>query len=92
MAERIVIQEGNKGASIGGDKFWTVEFKIGVCSGEMTLYADRVEIKDGALLFIQDQSGLPYMAFAPGLWERFYATSVFDGHAVSVDNWWEIAR
>ena len=58
-------------------------------NGEIYAYADAVKVEDGHLLLYRDKDGElePTLAFAPGSWAVFYAASVMDGSAVSVEQW-----
>lgn len=47
--------------------------------------ADRMEVKDGCLLFFNDKQGLTSFVFAPGTWRQAWAASCLDGRPVAED-------
>lgn len=71
-----------------GNLFWSVETLTNV----QMVYADRVEVRDGCLLFFRAANAetgkdeLLSLGFAPGEWASFGAASVFDGSRVAVDS------
>ncbi|MCX4232820.1 hypothetical protein [Streptomyces ortus] len=57
---------------------------------EVYAHGDEVTLDDGVLVLWQHKDDKPSqqtLAFAPGQWASFYAASVLDGHAVSVEHW-----
>lgn len=76
-----------------GNYYWCVKTSLSG-NGEIFLMADRAEIKpDGSLSFwtvrTGDKSSFINFAFAHGNWTAFYAASLIDGGAVSVEHWQE---
>lgn len=71
-----------------GNLFWSVETLTNV----QMVFADRVEVRDGCLLFFRNantetgKEELMSLGFAPGEWSSFGAASVFDGARVAVDS------
>jgi hypothetical protein len=78
----------NPGSDKYGAHYWCVRLK----AGDVHLYADQVYTNDGDLVFISEKKGpnaktLATFTVAKGEWVLFYAASVFDGRAVSVEHW-----
>lgn len=71
-----------------GNYYWYVELTNG---DNLHLMADNATVcADGSLVFdtVQDEKGLfPNFAIASGQWRLFYAASLIDGSAVSVEHW-----
>lgn len=62
-----------------GSHYWYVKLTKQVSdSGENYVQADRVEVKDGVLLFVQNQEegDKIIMAYAPGTWLSAYITNL----------------
>ena len=62
-----------------GRYYWYVKLTKQVAdSGETYVQADEVQVKDGVLLFLQNQDEGPKitMAYAPGTWLSAYITNL----------------
>lgn len=62
-----------------GSHYWYVKLTKQVSdSGETYVQADKVEVQDGVLLFVQNQpeGEKITMAFAPGTWLSAYITNL----------------
>jgi hypothetical protein len=77
-----------------GKSYWCVKVPPNVApTGEIYLYADRVEITShGDLVFWREENEKrkePSQNFslASGFWIAFFAASVMDGAAVAVEHW-----
>jgi hypothetical protein len=77
-----------------GKSYWCVKVPRNISSsGEIYLYADKVELTpDGSLIFLRcpedsDKEPSPNLALAAGSWIVMFAASVIDGSAVAVEHW-----
>ena len=78
------------GAEKYGNYYWCIKTDVSHETGELYAYADKVQVDQaGCLVLIRCKDGeeLPTLAFAQGSWKAFYAASVWDGSAVSVEHW-----
>ena len=78
------------GAEKYGNLYWCIKTDVSLKTGEVYAFADKVQIDQaGCLVLLRCRDGeeLPTLAFAPGSWQTFYAASVMDGSAVSVEHW-----
>ncbi|HXU01469.1 MAG TPA: hypothetical protein VN903_10770 [Polyangia bacterium] len=69
-----------------GQFYWRIVGAV----GDVHLHADAIRVVDGALLCLRRREGGPdelLFAVAPGAWRYFYAASLIDGGAVSVEHW-----
>jgi len=70
--------------------YWGVKVSKELCSeGEIFLYADMTDIKDGNLTFYCEKDGkaMPCMSFSKENWLAFYSASLFDGNPTYVEHW-----
>jgi hypothetical protein len=80
-----------------GARYWCVKVPISLSpDGEIYVYADRVDLVSGALVFVSDAIvthngpdtvAQPGLSIAAGSWIAVFAASVIDGSAVAVEHW-----
>jgi hypothetical protein len=78
------IVHGRPNQKFKSDLYWIVDRPDG---GYISVFADKVSVEDGNLIFRVDGEESPTLAIAPKRWTIFYAASVMDGAPVSVDRW-----
>jgi hypothetical protein len=83
------------GADHHGTFYWCIKSTLSK-SGEIYLYADRMEITANGSLICwgggrsdEDPPDNPtiMLALPAGKWDAFYAASCMGGHAVAVEHW-----
>jgi hypothetical protein len=101
MPKRVLVDRtGDSNANVYGQFFWHVELTEG---GFVTLFADRAEVVNGAVVFYggprdlaeEGPAGKPapelvLLSLAGGYWSSFFAASMLpDGRPVAVERWEE---
>jgi hypothetical protein len=58
-------------------------------NNEIYVYADDVKVIDGDIFFIskRDHGDFVNLSISRGFWKCFFAASLWDGSAVSVEHW-----
>ena len=73
-----------------GQYYWCIKTELSQ-NGEIYAYADKVELKEGALIlthyYDQDHTMKPNLIIPAGKWSCLYAASCIDGAAVAVEHW-----
>lgn len=84
-----------EGAARYGRYYWRVNTTLSGKSQDIYTYADRVEVRDGCLVFYggwrkfhgdaAEQKPHVMLVLAPGSWKAVYAASVLDGTPVAAE-------
>ncbi|MYC36064.1 MAG: hypothetical protein F4X66_04025 [Chloroflexi bacterium] len=73
-----------------GNFYWCVKTSESKKTGEIYVWADEVRVDHvGSLVFFHQKDDREHinLVISTGSWSSFYAASVWDGHAVAVQEW-----
>ena len=75
-----------RGTEKYGKFFWNI-WVTEELGKQIFVMADELRVMDNGTLLCLSEKGYATLAIAPGRWFAYYAASVIDGGAVSVEHW-----